>query len=162
MGKEEVVEEGVETFSKTDSGVVLSGGDLHADVQRVVSNGYELRDEDRATVSPNTTRRAINSEDMIPYKLEDQAAVRGTNNCEGNNGTGELISANEHVILTLVGVTNSVEVDGNDIPRMMAISRQMEGAGRVAANLGAATDFAAADVESNISVEAKPVVEAGD
>ena len=63
------------------------------------------------------------------------------------------------MIITVVVITNGVEVDGNYIPRVVAVARQVELAGDYATYLGSRASIAPTDMVANIRVKVRPVVE---
>ena len=161
-GEQEVTEGGVEALGEANSLVMSSSRSLDGDPNSGEGDSDELRQEDATAVRANSTGVALIPNHVQKEELEDLTRVGRASDGNADDGSGELVGENQNVIEAIVVVTNSVQVDSDNVPRVVAVACEVEFAGRHATNLGTRASVAVAHVLLNITVETRPEVETRD
>ena len=161
-GEQEVTEGGVEALGEANSLVMSSSRSLNGDPNGGEGDSDELGQEDATAVRANSTGVAFIPNHVQKEVLEDLAGVRRTSDGNADDSSSELVSENQDVIEAIVVVANRVQVDSDNVPRVVAVACEVEFAGRHATDLGTRTSVAVAHVLLNITVKARPKVETRD
>ena len=122
----------------------------------------DLGDENASTVSANTASIAVVAGNSKEVDLKNHEGSRGALARFGNHTSSKLIREHEGVIVAVVIIANGVEVDGDHIPRVIAIARQVELTSNHTADLRSRADIATTDVITDVTVKIRPVVESRD
>ena len=110
MGEKEGMEGRMPPLDKANSAVVISGGNLEANAEGLVESGDCFGDEDRSTISTESSRSAIDAHHARDEEVSNQLRVRMTLGSSGGDVARELAGEGDDVGVFVNFTTNRVDV----------------------------------------------------
>ena len=129
VGKKKRVENLIEPLSESNSLMMGGGGSLEADTQGGVGSSNNVRDEDGSSVGADAAGEALIAGDEVEVEIEDLLRGWGSLNRRGDDTTGELVGEDEDVVIPIINEADTVKIHSDDIPGVVTVARQVEGAG---------------------------------
>jgi hypothetical protein len=160
VGEQEGAQDGVEPLGKADGLMMSSCRGLELDAEGGVGGSYDAGDEDGATIGADAASEALIASHIEEVEVEDLLGGGGALYRNRDHTTRELVCEDESVVVTVVVEADSVEVNGDDVPGVVAVAGEVEGTSRDTTDLGAQADVAATEVAGDVGREQGPVVEA--
>tara|TARA_B100000683_G_scaffold264833_1_gene294950 strand:- start:216 stop:1178 length:963 start_codon:yes stop_codon:yes gene_type:complete len=149
----------VETLSEANGLMVGRGGSFHADTHGVPGDTDKLGDKDATMVGTDAAAISLVPRDVAEVVLEDSRRGGSALDRHNHHTAAKLVSEDEHMVIPVVVVPYIVEVHRHDLPRVVAITREVELPSGHTIHLGAGTRIALPHVVVNILLHRRPVVE---
>ena len=162
MSEEKGVENLVEPLGEADGFVMSGGGGLETDTESGISGSDDVGYKDGSAVGADAAGEPLVAGNTVKVEVEDFLRRRGTLGGNGDDTAGELVGEDEDMIIAIVIKADAVEVHGYNIPGVVAVSSQVEGASRARRDLRSSADVTEADVLGDVCRKRRPVVETGD
>ena len=138
--------------------MVVCSGSLYPDAHSVPGGTDELGDEDAATVVADAAAIPLVPRDATEVVFEDSERGGSTLDRHNHHTAAELVGEDKHVIVAVVIISHGVEVHRHDLPRVPAVTREMELTSGHAVHLRTGTRVALPDVVIDIALQAGPIV----
>ena len=152
----------VEPLGEADGFVMSGGGGLETDTEGGISGSDDVGYKDGSAVGADAAGEPLVAGNTVKVEVEDFLRRRGTLGGNGDDTAGELVGEDEDMVIAIVIKADAVEVHGYNIPGVVAVSSQVEGASRARRDLRSSADVTEADVLGDVCRKRRPVVETGD